>query len=73
MMGAKSAGTVPPDMIPDVYKQPWVNDVQLLIHQGNQTGERTTCWENIQLVLVEKGVAQREVQILPEFCGVSPL
>ena len=60
------------DMIPETYRQPWVQEVEKLIKQGNTDGERTTRWETIQDILVMHGVAQRGVQIPPEFCGVSP-
>ena len=60
---------VPDEMIPAVFMEAWAQEVQTLIDKSDATGERTTCWEQVQVMLVEHGVAQRDVQIQCDHMG----
>ena len=48
-----------------------VRELQAHIDMAERTGERTTAWEFIQERLLERGIAQKNLQASSEFVGVS--
>ena len=59
--------------LPHMFSTALLLEVSDLIEVADSTGERTTCWEKIQRILLDAKLALEGVQIPSEFVGVSPL